>query len=84
MPGIYSLVRRKFQSSNYGLLNFQIYIKQFLPFIIKEKPLHTVTQKFGFRTVEVKQRDGIYVNGVKVKMKGVNRHSFRPKQRQNY
>ena len=44
----------------------------------KGKILHTVTQKFGFRTVEVKQRDGIYVNGVKVKMKGVNRHSFRP------
>lgn len=43
-----------------------------------EKPLHTISQKFGFRTVEVKQRDGIYVNGVKVKMKGVNRHSFRP------
>ena len=42
------------------------------------KPLHTVIQKFGFRTVEIKQRDGIYVNGIKVKMKGVNRHSFRP------
>lgn len=42
------------------------------------KPIHTVSQKFGFRTVELKQRDGIYVNGVKVKMKGVNRHSFRP------
>ncbi len=42
------------------------------------KSLHTVSQKFGFRTVEVKQRDGIYVNGVKVKMKGVNRHAFRP------
>jgi len=44
----------------------------------KGKPLHTTTQKFGFRTVEVKERDGIYVNGVKVKMKGVNRHSFWP------
>lgn len=42
------------------------------------KPIHTISQKFGFRTVQVKQRDGIYVNGVKVKMKGVNRHSFRP------
>ena len=42
------------------------------------KPVHTVKQRFGFRTVEVKQRDGIYVNGVKVKMKGVNRHSFWP------
>ncbi len=40
--------------------------------------LHTTEQRFGFRTVEVKQRDGIYVNGIKVKMKGVNRHSFRP------
>ena len=44
----------------------------------KGKIIHTVAQKFGFRTVEVKQRDGIYINGVKVKMKGVNRHSFRP------
>ena len=42
------------------------------------KKAHSVTQKFGFRTVEVKQRDGIYVNSVKVKMKGVNRHSFWP------
>ncbi|MGC4232878.1 MAG: glycoside hydrolase family 2 TIM barrel-domain containing protein [Niabella sp.] len=40
--------------------------------------LHTVSKKFGFRTVEVKQRDGIYINGVKMKFKGVNRHSFRP------
>ncbi len=40
--------------------------------------IHRVEKKFGFRTVEVKQRDGIYVNGVKVKMKGVNRHAFRP------
>jgi beta-galactosidase/beta-glucuronidase len=42
------------------------------------KAVHTVTHKFGFRTVEVKPRDGIYVNGVKVKMKGVCRHSFYP------
>ncbi|MDI3321144.1 glycoside hydrolase family 2 protein [Pinibacter soli] len=40
--------------------------------------LHTVSKRIGFRTVEVKERDGIYVNGVKVKMKGVNRHSFWP------
>jgi hypothetical protein len=44
----------------------------------KGKLLHTVSKKFGFRTVELKQRDGIYVNGVKIKFKGVNRHSFRP------
>ncbi len=42
------------------------------------KVIHTVRQKFGFRTIEVRRRDGIYVNGVKMKFKGVNRHSFRP------
>src|SRR6185436_2455560 len=42
------------------------------------QPLHSITKTIGFRTVEVKVRDGIYVNGVKVKMKGVCRHSFYP------
>jgi len=40
--------------------------------------LHRVSKKIGFRTIEVKLRDGIFVNGVKVKLKGVNRHSFTP------
>lgn len=44
----------------------------------KNKAVHTLSKKIGFRTVEVKDRDGIYVNGVKIKFKGVNRHSFRP------
>lgn len=39
---------------------------------------HTVTERFGFRTVEVRPRDGIYVNGARVILKGVNRHSFWP------
>ena len=34
--------------------------------------------RFGFRTIEVREGDGIYVNGVKVKMKGVNRHVWWP------
>jgi hypothetical protein len=42
------------------------------------KILHTITEKFGFRTVELRKRDGIYVNGVKIMFKGVNRHSFHP------
>jgi hypothetical protein len=42
------------------------------------KPLHIVNQRFGFRTMELRERDGIYVNGVKIKFKGVNRHSFWP------
>lgn len=40
--------------------------------------LHQVTEKFGFRTIEVRPSDGLYINGVKVKVRGVNRHSFRP------
>jgi hypothetical protein len=40
--------------------------------------LHQLTGKFGFRTVEVRTSDGLYINGTKVLIKGVNRHSFRP------
>jgi hypothetical protein len=43
-----------------------------------KKSLHKVTQKFGFRTVELKESDGIYVNGVKIMFKGVCRHTFWP------
>jgi hypothetical protein len=46
--------------------------------LAKGKPVHTLQEKFGFRTVEVRERDGIYLNGVKIKFKGVNRHSFWP------
>lgn len=42
------------------------------------KLLHSITKKIGFRSVVLKQQDGIYVNGVKMKFKGVNRHSFWP------
>ncbi|MBW8327075.1 MAG: hypothetical protein K0M50_20090 [Prolixibacteraceae bacterium] len=40
--------------------------------------VHEVTEKFGFRTVELRESDGIYVNGEKVMFKGVCHHSFRP------
>ncbi|MFN8241525.1 MAG: glycoside hydrolase family 2 TIM barrel-domain containing protein [Bacteroidales bacterium] len=43
-----------------------------------KKTIYNVSSKFGFRTIEVRHGDGIYVNGVKVRMKGVNRHSFWP------
>jgi len=41
-------------------------------------PEHTVTETFGFRTIELREGDGFYVNGTKVILKGVNRHSFWP------
>ncbi|HYN94205.1 MAG TPA: glycoside hydrolase family 2 TIM barrel-domain containing protein [Pilimelia sp.] len=40
--------------------------------------LHTVTERFGFRTVEVRNGSGIYVNGSKVLLKGTNRHTIWP------
>ncbi len=44
----------------------------------KGNTLHQISEKFGFRTIEVRPSDGLYINGVKVLIKGVNRHSFRP------
>lgn len=42
------------------------------------KTLYTLSEKFGFRTIEVRKGDGIYLNGVQVKMKGANRHVWWP------
>lgn len=39
--------------------------------------LHTVTQRFGFRTFEVRDGEGLFLNGQRVLLKGVDRHSFR-------
>ena len=39
---------------------------------------HTVTERFGFRTFEVRPNDGLYLNGQKIILKGVNRHCFNP------
>jgi len=43
-----------------------------------ENVMYQITQKFGFRTVEVRPEDGIYVNGQKIIFKGVCRHTFWP------
>jgi len=40
--------------------------------------VHIFTQRFGFRTFEVRDGDGLYLNGQKIILKGVNRHSFWP------
>jgi hypothetical protein len=42
------------------------------------KPVHTITERFGFRTFEVRKGDGLYLNGQRILLKGVNRHSFWP------
>jgi len=40
--------------------------------------IHTVRQRFGFRTFEVRKGDGLYLNGKRVILKGADRHSFWP------
>lgn len=42
------------------------------------KTLHIEQDKFGFRTVETRSGDGLYINGKKVMVRGANRHSFWP------
>ena len=42
------------------------------------KTIHEISQRFGFRTMEVRDGDGFYVNGHRVILKGVCRHSFWP------
>jgi phenylpyruvate tautomerase PptA (4-oxalocrotonate tautomerase family) len=47
---------------------------------IKEgsKTIYQTADKFGFRTIEIRKGDGIYLNGQQIKMKGVNRHVWWP------
>jgi hypothetical protein len=42
------------------------------------KKLYELNEKFGFRTIEIKYGQGIYINGTQVKMKGANRHCWWP------
>jgi hypothetical protein len=44
----------------------------------KQGIIHRVKHRFGFRTVELRVHDGLYVNGARVILKGCNRHSFWP------
>ncbi len=43
-----------------------------------DQVLHTVTRRFAFRTFEVRDGQGLFLNGQRILLKGVNRHSFRP------
>lgn len=45
---------------------------------VAKASLYQLTEKFGFRTIEIRKGDGVYLNGVQIKMKGTNRHCFWP------
>lgn len=41
---------------------------------------YSVTRKIGFRTIEFRPHDGIYLNGTRLVVKGTNRHCFHPEK----
>lgn len=43
-----------------------------------DQTVHIVNDRIGFRTIEIREKDGFYLNGQRILLKGVNRHSFRP------
>lgn len=45
---------------------------------VRGRTLHERKEMIGFRTLEVRPRDGLYLNGTKLLLKGINRHSFWP------
>ncbi len=44
----------------------------------EKNKLYESTDRFGFRTIEIRRGDGIYLNGQQIKMKGINRHVWWP------
>lgn len=38
--------------------------------------IHQIDTRFGYRTFETRAGDGFYLNGQKIQVRGVNRHSF--------
>ncbi|MEI9806889.1 MAG: glycoside hydrolase family 2 TIM barrel-domain containing protein [Bacteroidota bacterium] len=42
------------------------------------KKLYELNEKFGFRTIEIRYGQGVYINNTQVKFKGVNRHCWWP------
>ena len=40
--------------------------------------IHSIDQRFGFRTFEIREGKGHFLNGQRILLKGVGRHSFRP------
>lgn len=55
-----------------NLYRFVVRLKQ------NDLVIHEVSSRFGFRTVELRLSDGIYLNGERMMFKGVCRHSFWP------
>ncbi len=44
----------------------------------QNRTAHIHSEQIGFRTIEFRPKDGLYVNGTRVVLRGINRHSFHP------
>ncbi len=58
--------------------NPQLYVLDLKLVDKNNKTLHNWNSRIGFRTIDFRVKDGIYVNDTKIVMKGINRHSFHP------
>jgi hypothetical protein len=63
---------RDWSAETPNLYQVQVWLKD------GDEVVHHFQQRFGFRTMEVRDGDGLYVNGHRVVLKGVCRHSFWP------
>jgi hypothetical protein len=75
-----SLVTLKYKISNPLLWTSETPVLYKVVVMLRDNKriLYRTTEKFGFRSVEVRHGDGIYINNKKIRMKGINRHAFWP------
>lgn len=64
---------KKWNTETPNLYNFELELVD-----RSNRVIHRYTERIGFRTVEFRVQDGLYVNDTKVILKGINRHSFHP------
>ncbi len=43
-----------------------------------DKLIHKIRERFGFRTFEVRKGKSLYLNDIRIILKGINRHTFEP------
>lgn len=58
--------------------NPNLYILRLELLDARQQVVHVHEERIGFRTIEFRHKDGIYINGTKIIVKGTNRHSFHP------
>ncbi len=58
--------------------NPQLYVLDLKLIDSNNKTVHEWSSRIGFRTIEFRPKDGIYMNDTKILLKGINRHSFHP------